>query len=171
MSTPGSAEWSRQYYGPGWPDCDGMTHRLEAVQAFGRSLAWNTKAKRALRRIDRCFRRKCPAYYKVIVSSPDTGTYNCRPISGTSTPSNHSFGTAIDIRWNENARDGDHSSEMRRRGMKAINQLKKEGLIRWGGDYSSPDDMHVEIVKDPVWIDGRYFTNGRRKFPWRKAKR
>ncbi len=134
-------------------------------------MAWNRRATRALRRIDRVFKETVPAYYKKLCTQPDNGTYNCRPIAGTSVPSNHSFGTAIDLDWQENARDGDYRSEMRDRGMPAIRKLEREGFVRWGGRYSSPDDMHLEVVWTPEKLKAAYTWRGTKKKRWWKNHR
>jgi hypothetical protein len=128
-------------------------------------MAWNKKAKRALRRLDRIFRETVPKYYRDICNDParDTGSYNCRQIAGTNVPSNHSFGTAADIDWQENARDGDYESEMRDRGMPAIHKVEREGFMRWGGRYSSPDDMHFECLLTPAELKERYTWRGTKK--------
>lgn len=151
MASPGTAQWAREVgYGPGWPSCADQAARLTAVEAFGRKMAWNRRAKRALRYLNRTFRSETPAYHELISKSADVGSYNCRPIAGTSVASNHSFGTSVDLRWHANARDGDRSSEMRDRGMPAVRKVRHDGIFRWGGDYSSPDDMHFEVIKTPA---------------------
>lgn len=134
-------------------------------------MAWNRKAKRALRRLDRIFKANSPAYYKKLCKELDVGAYNCRAIAGTSTPSNHSFATAIDLDWQENARDGDYQSAMRERGMASVKKVEAEGFMRWGGRYSSPDDMHLEVIVTPEQLKRMYTWRGTKKRRyWRKRR-
>lgn len=163
--TAKGSEWALQHWGPGWPNC--TANERVSVTIFGRSMAVVKGSQRAFRRIDRVFKKRCPAYYAGIKSTPDSGTYNCRPISGTSRPSFHSWPLSIDLRWLKNARDGDRESEMRERGMPAIRQLEEEEGFVWGGRWDSPDDMHIELCQTAAWYRKRYFWNGRRK-PWRR---
>lgn len=76
----------------------------------------------------------------VEVKGDQSGGYANRNIRGTSTPSQHKFGRAIDINWHENARGskGKIDPELAR------SVAKKWGL-KWGGDWSNPDPMHFEI--------------------------
>lgn len=171
MSTPGSAIWNRQHYGPGWPNCAAQGGLLTTVKIFGRPMAVNKRCKRAFRRIDRVFKDKVPKYYADISKEKDTGVFNCRPIAGTNVPSNHSFASCIDIDWQENARDGDRKSEMRDRGMPAIRKLEGEGLVSWGGDWGSPDDMHLDIIMTPEQIKRKYTWRGKLKKRRRRGKR
>ena len=164
MATAGTEAWARATYGP---PCEGP---FVQTFIFGRNLTVHKKAVRAFKRLDRIFKEKCPAYYKAICAESDTGTYNCRKIAGTNTYSNHAFGLAIDLDWQENARDGDWKSEMRDRGMAAVKQVEKEGFMRWGGRYSSPDDMHFEVVMTPLLLRTHYTLEGKRRFPERKKR-
>jgi hypothetical protein len=68
-----------------------------------------------------------------------SGGYNPRNIAGTNTPSLHSFGRAIDINWNENARGkpGSIPQDV------ALELAGKHGLT-WGGTWKNRDDMHFE---------------------------
>ncbi len=77
---------------------------------------------------------------------PDwTWGWACRAIAGTSTPSNHSWGTAIDVNAPVNPR--------RKRGLPMITDLPpavvkmwEDHGFRWGGRYSWPDPMHFEFM-------------------------
>jgi hypothetical protein len=79
------------------------------------------------------------------VKPGQTWGYACRAIAGTSTPSNHSWGTAIDINAPSNPR--------RARGLPRITDIPKPVValwknhgFRWGGDYTWPDAMHMEFM-------------------------
>ena len=74
-----------------------------------------------------------------------SGGYNKRFIAGTHTPSNHAFGTAIDINWAKNPRGGSASDippDLARQ------LAAKHGLV-WGGDWSGKtrDPMHFEVPR------------------------
>lgn len=76
--------------------------------------------------------------------------YFYRVIEGSSTLSNHSSGTAIDLNAPDHpmGRRGTFSSAQ----VMQIRRILKTcgGVVRWGGDYSSrPDEMHFEIVGTP----------------------
>lgn len=86
------------------------------------------------------------------VNQSDTGGYNCRPIAGTSTPSNHSWGLAIDINWNENPRTAPLHSVI----PPAVVAMWNDCGWFWGGFYahSTPDAMHFEYVGKPSEVKG-----------------
>lgn len=68
--------------------------------------------------------------------------YACRAIAGTSTPSNHSWGTATDINAPVNPRRADRrfQSDIP---AKVIRFMEGVGWT-WGGRWSWPDPMHFE---------------------------
>ena len=79
------------------------------------------------------------------VKSGQTWGYACRPIAGTNKPSNHSWGTAVDINSLDNPR--------RARGLPMVTNIPpnirdfwKACGFRWGGDFSWPDPMHFEYM-------------------------
>ncbi len=92
----------------------------------------------------------------VEIKADQTGGYNTRPIRGTGTPSQHSFGRAIDINWNENAEGtkGKLDPELAR-------SLAAKWGLKWGGDWKNPDPMHFEVAKDakPVPMEQRGITS------------
>ncbi|HEV7757537.1 MAG TPA: M15 family metallopeptidase [Acidimicrobiales bacterium] len=71
-------------------------------------------------------------------------TGNCRAIAGTNQPSNHSWGTAIDLNAPVNPRKRPLTTNIPR----AVRELWKAHGFRWGGDYvtSTPDAMHFEFM-------------------------
>lgn len=81
-----------------------------------------------------------------------TGGYVCRKIAGKSSWSNHSWGTAVDINWNDypqgrRASPGDPIYDVAQR---AVNLRTNNGktIFRWGGVWSGstqPDPMHFEV--------------------------
>lgn len=79
------------------------------------------------------------------VKPGQTWGYACRPIAGTNKPSNHSWGTAVDINSLANPR--------RARGLPRVTDIPtkvrefwKGCGFRWGGDFSWPDPMHFEFM-------------------------
>jgi hypothetical protein len=74
------------------------------------------------------------------INRGQSGGYNKRNIRGTRTPSQHSFGRAIDVNWTDNARGkpGKIPQEL------ALRLAKKHGLT-WGGTWKNRDDMHFEV--------------------------
>jgi hypothetical protein len=79
-----------------------------------------------------------------LLDQTQSGGYNNRFIRGTETPSQHAFGTAIDVNWRDNPQGG---------GKFAISPDVARGLAKqygmtWGGDWQgqSADPMHFEIA-------------------------
>lgn len=89
------------------------------------------------------------------IDPAQSGGYNPRNIAGTNTPSQHSFGNAIDINWTRNARGkrGDIDPALAK-------SLADELGFTWGGNWSNPDDMHFEVKRDgPVPMQSRGLTS------------
>lgn len=82
--------------------------------------------------------------------APSAGTYNCRPIAGTSRMSAHGYGIAIDIalrhahywRWSKRSADGalPYRNAIPR---EIVTIFEKHGFI-WGGAWYHYDTMHFE---------------------------
>jgi hypothetical protein len=87
---------------------------------------------------------------------PIQGTYNCRPIAGTSRESPHSFGIAIDIAdahsdywlWSRHGSDGQipYKNEIP---WEIVDVFEKHGFI-WGGKWYHYDTMHFEYRPDII---------------------
>lgn len=75
------------------------------------------------------------------INAGQSGGYNPRNIAGTNTPSQHSFGRAIDVNWDANARgtQGNIPADLAR-------SLASQNGLKWGGDWKNPDPMHFEIA-------------------------
>lgn len=80
----------------------------------------------------------------VEIKSAQSGGYAKRNIAGTNTPSRHSYGEAIDINWDENAR-GSRGKMAQKLGPDKIREIARRHGMTWGGDWRNPDDMHFEI--------------------------
>ena len=79
-------------------------------------------------------------------SDPSYGCwgYSCRCISGSNTPSNHSWGLAVDI----NAPSNPYTSPLVTDMPSWMPDLWNDYGFRWGGDYSgSKDAMHYEFME------------------------
>jgi hypothetical protein len=77
----------------------------------------------------------------VKVDRSQSGGYNYRNIAGTNRLSNHAYGRALDVNWNENARGTKGKIDP----TLARTLAQKHGLV-WGGDWSNPDPMHFEVA-------------------------
>lgn len=75
------------------------------------------------------------------INPKTSGGYNDRVIAGTNTPSEHAYGRAIDVNWDENARGirGKIPADV------ALQVAKQYGMT-WGGTWRNPDDMHFEVA-------------------------
>lgn len=71
--------------------------------------------------------------------TPDDWSYNNRPIRGRRTPSNHSWGLAIDIDATQ------YPLGSRKRLPSWIVELFRAHGFDYGGDWSRPDPMHFEF--------------------------
>jgi hypothetical protein len=90
-----------------------------------------------------------------------SGGYNCRPIAGTSTPSNHSWGLAVDLdsSLNPQMSRAAHAARGHRYpgGRVLVSNMPQNAAaigarygFGWGGHYvSKPDPMHFEFVGRP----------------------
>jgi hypothetical protein len=89
------------------------------------------------------------------IKSDQSGGYNPRNIAGTNKPSLHSYGRAIDVNWNENARGKPGSIPE----AVALELAKKHGMT-WGGQWKNRDDMHFEVADGaPVPMQNRGLTS------------
>lgn len=78
---------------------------------------------------------------------PDqSGGYANRNIRGSNTPSQHSFGKAIDLNWNENG-VGSRGAIVDQLGEEKIRELAAKHGLKWGGDFKGGrrDPMHFEV--------------------------
>jgi D-alanyl-D-alanine carboxypeptidase len=76
----------------------------------------------------------------------DTGAYNCRYISGTTTWSNHAWAIAVDVNWQSNP----FTSTLQTDIPVWMRHLFNRYGFAWGGDYSGRKDaMHFEFMGTP----------------------
>jgi hypothetical protein len=126
-------------WGPGWPNC--QTGRLVTVSAGGRR--WTLRREVApifAHFIDEIVGRG----YRISAGQLDDWSFACRAIAGTRTPSNHSWGLAVDINslTNPMTFDGRLVTDMPRW---VVECATAHGL-NWGGNYggAKKDAMHFE---------------------------
>lgn len=126
-------------WGTGWPNCQ-QDKQQRIILANGVVLWLRTEiAELAWILLHECLRRG----YNI--RKDDTGGYNCRPVTGTTVASNHSWGLAYDINWNTNPM-GTTRTDIPR----WMVELMWEYRFYWGGWYASPDPMHFEYVGTPT---------------------
>ena len=128
-------------FGTGWPNCN-RTNIVTLVRSDGLRLPLHRELV-PLVAILIDFTELPPHSYDIVPGW--TWGWACRPIAGTATASNHSWGTAVDINAPVNPR--------RSKGLRMITDLPpavvklwKDNGFRWGGDYSWPDPMHMEFM-------------------------
>jgi hypothetical protein len=137
-------------WGTGWPNCD-RRNIVTLVRADGLRLPVH---RHLVGLVSILLDLTEMAGYNV---RPDwTWGYACRAIAGTSTPSNHSWGTAVDINAPVNPRRRPLTTDLPGQ----VRDLWKNHGFRWGGDYASstPDPMHFEFmlsIADAVTIETR----------------
>lgn len=131
-------------FGRLWPHCDAKNH-LVTVRAPVSGARFPVHAGIAPIMVEGLRRQEHgiggPAY---LCKPAQCGAFNCRPIGGTRSPSNHSGALAVDINWTDNP--------FRKGARYAIPEWvwrMWESLgYYWGGRYS--DFMHVEYLKSPA---------------------
>lgn len=134
-------------WGAGWPSCSGAAGNLVVV-TFARSGVRVSVHKRIARLVqilaDETERRG------YLAKLGQTGAYNCRPISGTKTPSNHSWGLAIDWNWQTNP----YTTSMVHTNPQWMYDLWARYGWANGGMYSPKHDwMHLEQMGAPAQVD------------------
>ncbi|MDQ4033134.1 MAG: peptidoglycan-binding protein [Actinomycetota bacterium] len=137
-------------WGSGWPDCHPAKSDLATVEvndAAGRVVARITVRKKLARLLDiildHCARRG------YVFHTNQCGGFNCRPIGGTRSPSNHSWGKATDLNWNLNP----HRRPLTTNIPGWMVDLLERFLWAWGGRWSKPDTMHFEFSGTPADAD------------------
>jgi hypothetical protein len=68
-----------------------------------------------------------------------SGGYNNRNIAGSNRPSQHAFGNAIDLNWDQNPR-GTAKSNL----PPNVGDIAAKYGLTWGGTWKNPDPMHFE---------------------------
>lgn len=135
-------------WGAGWPSCSGAAGNLVIVSA-DRSGVRVSVHKRIARLVDMLMDETERRGY--LMKSGQTGAYNCRAIAGTKTPSNHSWGLAVDVNWQDNP----FTTNLKANHIPAwMPPLWNRYGFAWGGNYSGKRDfMHFEFMGTPADAD------------------
>jgi D-alanyl-D-alanine carboxypeptidase len=136
-------------WGPGWPT--GVPpSQLTQVDITGTRFPGGVRTEIA--RLVELLVAECKARGYVFGANGDPA-YGCwgysnRPISGTQTPSNHSWGLAVDVNAPTNPQKRPLTTDM----PAWMPDLWKGYTFDWGGDYqtSTPDPMHFEYMGTPA---------------------
>jgi hypothetical protein len=146
MGDPGRARpaalFTRMY-----GDCnrgEAQRHLVDVAWVNGRRVRFTrvNGAAVALAQVARDLEKLGPSFVKYLW--PTSGTFNCRPIAGTTAPSMHAFGAAIDLssrygaywRWG-----GDRGALLP---PAIIDAFERRGFI-WGGKWAHFDTFHFEF--------------------------
>jgi hypothetical protein len=127
-------------WGDGWPQC--QRKHIVAVERGGvRFYLRREIAPLVAALLDATEKR-----YGYDVKPGQSWGFACRPIAGTRTPSNHSWGLAVDINSLANPMGATFKSDI----PPAVVKMWWECGFYWGGWYRSrPDAMHFEYVHRP----------------------
>jgi len=127
-----------------WPSCDAKNH-LVTARAPVSGARFPVHAGIAPLVIEGLRRQELgiggPAY---VLDPKQCGGFNCRPISGTNSPSNHSGGLAIDEDWTWNPFKKGAKYKM----PEWVWRMWEWLGFYWGGRYS--DFMHIEYLQSPA---------------------
>lgn len=135
-------------WGAGWPSCDGAKGAGTAVVTADRSGTRMSVHKRIARLVDLLLDETERRGY--LLRAGQCGGYNCRPIGGTSTPSNHSWGLAVDLNWQSNPMRKPLKTDIPGWTVALWNRYG----FAWGGHYTgTPDAMHFEFMGTPADAD------------------
>lgn len=133
-------------WGDGWPNCQSGKMKTVLVQdTDAENLDFRVTVRREVAEMVGYLLLTTDRQYNILRS--ETGAYNCRPIAGTRTPSNHSWGLAVDINWNHNPMSTTFHSEI----PPAVVAMWNKCGWYWGGFYANRHDtMHFEYVGKPA---------------------
>lgn len=131
-------------WGPGWPDC--QRGRIVPLSVEGVSFPGGVR-----KEVHPLFRALAQEFHdkvEPLVKGWCWG-FACRAIGGTTRPSNHSWGLALD--FNAPNHPWGATNTFSSAQQNTIRALAKKYGMRWGGDYSGKkDDMHFEYMGTPA---------------------
>lgn len=149
MSTRGSSAWRNEHYGR---HCQSAMVKIR----FGpMDLNVNTHAVSAFEILAEILIK-----HGYQIDKKQTGSYNCRPIKGSSAWSSHAWALGVDVNWNQNPYGKKLITDIPIAAIREILALKtKSGhrVFKWGGDWDNRpetdhnyyDAMHFEIIATP----------------------
>jgi D-alanyl-D-alanine carboxypeptidase len=135
-------------WGPGWPNCQTkkINSHFYADTKNGRTYFPGGVRNEICDLVNRLCKETVNRGYRL--GTPDNPSYGCwgfacRAIRGSSSPSNHSWGLAVDINAPKNPMGSTLITDM----PGWMPDLWNAYGFKWGGDYKSrPDAMHYEFV-------------------------
>lgn len=148
-----STDGEDRNWGRGWPECSGPRGYVVTVVAPISDARFPVHARVA--RLWSWVVDRAELVHGYIMDPSQCGAYNCRPIGGTSVPSNHSWALAGDVDWRKNPYVKPRVSVLP---PAMIADAKAVGFA-WGGDYGNggttgkADSMHFEFMGTPQQAD------------------
>lgn len=134
-------------WGTGWPACQ-LDKMAVVVLENGVRLTVRREMAPLIRYLFNYSMRR----WGYVIRSSDSGGFNCRAIAGTTIPSNHSWGLAVDVNWNDNPMVSSASNWRSTIPPGMVSFLWAYGFF-WGGWYTgTKDPMHFEFVKTPAAV-------------------
>jgi hypothetical protein len=147
-------------WGPGWPNCNAANIVKVGCGGLGLKLPVRSEIAQLVPHLVHALEASRGKPFR-----PDwSWGYSCRAIAGTTTPSNHSWGLAIDLDAPENP----HLSAAAHKSAHSLRKTFAGGLVLrstmpddanaiaerfgffWGGRYNKPDPMHFEFLGSPA---------------------
>lgn len=135
---------SQRGWGSGWPNC--QSSKMTAVIGGGVKVSVRREVATLVKTLMDNTER---LGYAVLTGQ--TWGFACRAIRGTSTPSNHSWGLAVDINSLSNPMQSTFQSNI----PPAVVRMWEACGFYWGGRYQNrPDAMHFEYIFRPTDVAG-----------------
>jgi hypothetical protein len=132
---------SARGWGSGWPACQTSKQVTITITGGARITVRREISELTRLLLNECVRRG----YKIFGNQ--SGGYNCRAIAGTTIPSNHSWGLAGDVNWNQNPMSSPMQTNIP---PWMVSFMWAYGFF-WGGWYTgTKDPMHFEFIKTPT---------------------
>jgi len=125
-------------WGSGWPNC--QESKMVQHETLGTTFTW----RREMTTIFDYLVRRYDAVIENFQGGGDDYAFACRPIRGTRTASNHSWGLALDLNSAKHplGEHGTFTSQQLLHGHLMVAEMR---FVRWGEDYvTRKDGMHWE---------------------------
>ncbi|MBB5867866.1 hypothetical protein F4553_001245 [Allocatelliglobosispora scoriae] len=132
-------------WGRGWPDC--QRSKIVKVRRGGTEIA----VRREISELVAILLEATEVVHGYAIKGDQTGGFNCRAIDGSDDPSNHSWGLAIDLNWDDNPWQNPFRCDL----PPALVAMWWRCGFFWGGWYhGKPDTMHFEYIFRPDDVAG-----------------